>query len=211
MRLTVNLFVTQDGVYQSPGAREEDPRDGFEFGGWLPPHVDDDFNRIVGGWFEHTEAMLLGRYTYDVMAAHWPNVTDPDDEGAALLNTVPKYLVSSTTSGADWANTTVISTDPIDRIRDLKSRPGGELQVHGSGALARSLHDAGLVDEFRLLVFPVVVGAGKRLFGEGAAPSAFELAHTEATGSGVVYQVLRPIPFRAGGIVIEDGREVLTD
>lgn len=211
MRLTVNLFITHDGVYQSPGAREEDPSGGFDLGGWLPPYVDADFNRIVGSWFEHTEAMLLGRTTYDVMAAHWPNVTDPDDEGAALLNTLPKYLVSSSTAGADWAGTTVLSDDPIARIRELKEQPGRELQVHGSGALARSLHDAGLVDEFRLLVFPVVVGRGKRLFGEGAAATGFELVHSEATSTGVISQVLRPTPFRSGGITIEDGREVLTD
>lgn len=207
MKLTVNLFLTLDGVLQAPGGPEEDRTNGFDRGGWLVPFVDDDFGRIVGGWFERVDAFLLGRTTYDIMSAYWPNVTETDDDTPVKLNTLPKYVLSSSLSDPTWANTTVLAS--LEDVAELKRREGGELQVHGSGRLARSLHDAGLVDEFRLLVFPVVVGSGKRLFGEGATASGFTLVDSAVTSTGVIYQALRPTEFGSGNHVIEGGREVL--
>ncbi|HET6529596.1 MAG TPA: dihydrofolate reductase family protein [Actinoplanes sp.] len=210
MKLTVHTFLTLDGVMQGPGGAEEDRSNGFDRGGWLVPYVDDDFGRIVDGWFREADEFLLGRTTYQLMQGFWPDVTDPDNAVAGKLNSLPKHVVSTTLTEPAWRNSTVIADDVVTRVAALKDRPGRELQVHGSWRLARTLHDAGLVDEYRLLVFPVVVGAGKRLFAEGAAASGFTLEDSAVTSTGVTYQVLRPTAFKAGGIVVEDGREVLT-
>lgn len=209
MKLTVQTFVTLDGVMQGPGGADEDTSNGFDRGGWVVPHIDEDFGRIVDGWFAQVDEFLLGRTTYDMMQAFWSQVTDPEDRVAAALNKLPKHVVSSTLTDPTWHNTTVISTDVVDAVSALKDKPGRELQVHGSWQLVRTLHDAGLVDEYRLMVFPVVLGSGKRLFAEGAATSAFTLVDSDVTSAGVIYQVLRPAEFRTGGITIEDGKEVI--
>lgn len=209
MKLTVHTFVTLDGVMQGPGGADEDTSNGFDRGGWVVPHIDEDFGRIVDGWFAQVDEFLLGRTTYDMMQAFWSQVTDPADRVAAALNMLPKHVVSTTLTDPTWKHTTVISTDVIDAVSTLKDKPGRELQVHGSWQLARTLHDAGLVDEYRLMVFPVVLGSGKRLFAEGAATSGFTLADSDVTSAGVIYQVLRPTEFRTGGITIEDGKEVI--
>lgn len=207
MELTVHTFVTLDGVMQGPGGPEEDTSGGFERGGWVVPFIDDDFGRIVGGWFGRADEILFGRTTYDMMAAFWPQVTDSDDPAATALNGLPKHVVSGTLSDPAWAGTTVIPD--LDAVARLKERPGRELQVHGSWQLVRALHDAGLVDEYRLMVFPVVLGTGKRLFADGAAASAFTLTGSDVTAAGVTGLVLRPTTFGAGEITIEDGREVI--
>jgi dihydrofolate reductase len=211
MKLTVHTFITLDGVMQGPGGVEEDPSNGFDRGGWLVPYVDDDFGRIVDGWFREADEFLLGRTTYQLMQSVWPEITDPDNPVAGKLNNLPKHVVSTTLTDPTWQHSTVIADDVVAAVTALKGRPGRELQVHGSWQLARTLHDAGLVDEYRLLVFPVVVGTGKRLFGEGAAASGFTLVDSAVTSTGVTHQVLRPTPFKTGGIVVEDGREVLTE
>lgn len=209
MKLTVHTFVTLDGVMQGPGGVDEDTSNGFDRGGWVVPHIDEDFGRIVDGWFAQVDEFLLGRTTYDMMQAFWSQITDPADRVAAALNGLPKHVVSTTLTDPTWQNTTVISTDVVDAVSALKDKPGRELQVHGSWQLARTLHDAGLVDEYRLMVFPVVLGSGKRLFAEGAATSGFTLVDSDVTSAGVIYQVLRPAEFRTGGITIEDGKEVI--
>lgn len=209
MKLTVHTFVTLDGVMQGPGGADEDTSNGFDRGGWVVPHIDEDFGRIVDGWFAQVDEFLLGRTTYDMMQAFWSQITDPADRVAAALNTLPKHVVSTTLTDPTWQNTTVISTDVVGAVSALKDRPGRELQVHGSWQLVRTLHDAGLVDEYRLMVFPVVLGSGKRLFAEGAATSGFTLVDSDVTSAGVIYQVLRPAEFRTGGITIEDGKEVI--
>ena len=210
MRLTVHTFLTLDGVMQGPGGAEEDPSGGFARGGWLVPYADEDMGSIVDGWMSRAEAFLFGRTTYTMMRDFWSQITDPDDSVATALNGLPKYLVSSTTDDPGWPPTTVLSGDPVAQVQALKERDGGELQVHGSARLARTLHAAGLVDEYRLLVFPVTVGSGKRLFSDDAPPSGFTVLDTRTTSTGAVYTALTPTPFRTGGIVVEDGKEVLT-
>ena len=209
MKLSVNMFMTLDGVVQGPGGPDEDTSGGFTHGGWVMPYIGDDFGRIVGGWFEHTDAVLFGRFTYQVMAAFWPQVTDSDDPAATMLNSRPKYVVSDTLTDADasWANSTVLRGDFLAAIRDLKKQPGGELQVHGSAQLARLLHAEGLVDVYRILIFPVTVGGGKRLFGADAPASGFRTVSAETTAAGNTYLVLEPVPFTAGGVTVVDGKE----
>lgn len=207
MRLTVNTFLTIDGVMQGPGGVQEDTSDGFDRGGWLVPFSDPDMGEIVGGWFGQADAILLGRNTFQMMKTYWSQVTDPDNIVSAKLNGQPKYVVSATLADPDWGNTTVLSGDIVKEVSQLKDQPGGELQVHGSAMLARSLHEAGLVDEFRLLVFPVYVGKGKRLFSEGAAPSGFTLVDSRTTSTGAVYSALTPAPFHAGSVQVVEGKE----
>lgn len=209
MKLTVHEFVTLDGVMQGPGAPDEDRSGGFDRGGWIVPYGDVDFGRIVDGWFTTTTELLYGRTTYDVMAAYWPHVTDPNDQVAATLNARPKHLVSTTVTEPQWANTvSVISDDVVAAVRSLKEKPGDELQVHGCWQLVQTLHNAGLIDEYRVIEFPVAVGTGKRLFDAGAAPCGFSVGHAEVTSTGAVYRVLRPTPFRAGMHAVEDGKDV---
>jgi dihydrofolate reductase len=207
MRLTVNTFLTIDGVMQGPGGVQEDTSGGFDRGGWLVPFSDPDMGEIVGGWFGQADAILLGRNTFQMMKTYWSQVTDPDNIVSAKLNGQPKYVVSATLADPDWGNTTVLSGDIVKEVSQLKDQPGGELQVHGSAMLARSLHEAGLVDEFRLLVFPVYVGKGKRLFSEGAAPSGFTLVDSRTTSTGAVYSALTPAPFHAGSVQVVEGKE----
>jgi dihydrofolate reductase len=211
MKLTVNTFLTLDGVMQGPGGKDEDTSGGFELGGWLVPHADDDMGKIVDGWFAEAGAILLGRTTYQLMQPYWEQVTDPDNAVATALNGLPKFVVSATMKDPTWNNTTVLSGNFLEAIDDLKSTPGRELQVHGSHRLARALHDAGLVDEYRLLYFPVVVGQGKRLFDTGAAPSAFTLVRSQTTAAGAVHLTLLPTAFGAGELEVKGGHEAVKD
>jgi dihydrofolate reductase len=209
MKLTVHTFVTLDGVMQGPGGAEEDRTGGFEQGGWLMPFGDEDFGRIVSGWFKNADALLLGRTTYGLFESFWPQVTDPEDPVATAINTLPKHVVSTTLTDPTWANTTVIG-DAVAGVKELKAESGRELQVHGSCGLVHTLHDAGLVDEYRLLVAPVVLGQGKKLFADGSAPTGFELVETERTGAGCTYLVLRPSgDVRVGEAAVEDGKDVI--
>jgi dihydrofolate reductase len=211
MRLCVHEFLTLDGVMQGPGAPDEDRSNGFGSGGWLVPYADEDFGRIVDGWFRDAEAILLGRSTYSMMQPYWSEVSDPDSRVATVLNSYPKYVASTTLTEqtATWDNTTLLPDSVLDRVRELKEQPGRELQVHGSWQLVRALHDARLVDVYRLLVFPVVLGEGKRLFEVGTAPSGFVTQSSELTAAGVVSLVLEPAPLTAGAFVVEDGRETV--
>jgi dihydrofolate reductase len=210
MKLTVHTFVTLDGVMQGPGGPDEDRSGGFDQGGWLMPLTDQDFGRIVGGWFENADALLLGRTTYGLFESFWPQVTDPNDPVATAINTLPKHVASTTLNQPTWHNTSVFEGDVVTAVTALKEAPGRELQVHGSCGLVSTLHDAGLVDEYRIIVAPVVVGGGKKLFRDGAAPTGFELVDSERTAAGCTYLVLRP----AGGVQvaeasIEDGKELV--
>ncbi|MEW2078050.1 dihydrofolate reductase family protein [Streptomyces sp. NPDC012403] len=187
-KLVVTTFVTLDGVYQAPGGPQEDTRDGFEQGGWSVPYGDEDFGRFVNGVFSRVGAFLLGRRTYDIFASYWPKMTDPADPVAGKLNALPKYVASTTLTDPEWAGTTVLRGDLAKEVIALKERTDGELQLHGSGALARSLFALDLVDTLHLLTFPVVLGAGRRLFPEGSMPSAFRHTGGEITAAGVSIQ-----------------------
>ncbi|MFG1705281.1 dihydrofolate reductase family protein [Nonomuraea sp. M3C6] len=184
-RLVVSTFVSLDGVMQAPGGPGEDDSHDFPHGGWLPPHLDEGFNRIMGPQFDRADGMLLGRKSYDILASHWPNV--PDEEGGAKINSMAKYVTTRTPMTAAWRNTEVLVGEAAQTVADLKQRTDGEILVQGSSDLIRTLQQAELVDEYRLLVFPVVLGQGKRLFAEGTTPAGLKLTGSTTTDAGVVY------------------------
>jgi dihydrofolate reductase len=184
-KLVVTTFVTLDGVMQAPGGPEEDRSGGFEHGGWLVPHFDDETGAFMDEVFGRVGSFLLGRKTYDIFIGHWPHVTDEADLIASRLNTLPKYVASRSLENAEWQNSTVIRDVPTE-VAALKEQRGGELQVHGSGDLIQSLIEHDLVDAYNVLTFPVVLGTGKRLFSEGVNPGALRLTESRTTGNGVV-------------------------
>jgi dihydrofolate reductase len=191
MQLTLTTFLSLDGVMQAPGGSAEDPSGGFKQGGWMVPYADGAMGRFVTDWFAAADAFLLGRTTYEIMAAYWPQVPD-DDEVAGKLNSLPKHVVSTTLDKVTWNNSTLIKGDLVEEITKLKAEAGQELQVHGSGQLAQTLIRYGLIDEYRLWFHPVVLGSGKRLFPEGQPPAALKLTETKVTGTGVVIHVYQP-------------------
>ncbi|WP_461036532.1 dihydrofolate reductase family protein [Streptomyces mayteni] len=192
MKVVLQEFLSLDGVSQGPGSPEEDPSDGFTRGGWLVPHLDEEFLRIVTGWLDEVDAFLFGRRTYVNFARDWPQMDDPDDPAASKLNGLPKYVASQTLTEATWEPTTILSGDVPAQVAELRRRPGRELHIHGSARLGGSLLAAGLVDEVRLMIAPVVVGSGRRLFPDGGAPSGLRLLSSETTPSGVTAQVYEP-------------------
>jgi dihydrofolate reductase len=205
MRLTLHTFLTLDGVMQAPGGPEEDPDDGFPYGGWSFPYGDDDFGAAVAGWFEHASAFLLGRRTYEIFNGYWPKVTDPDNPVASKLNALPKYVVSTSLTSADWHNSVLLGGDVAAEVAKLKERPGDELQVHGSGALAHTLIEHDLVDEYRLFYFPVHLGTGKKLFRDGAAPAALRLVSATTTSTGVIIATYQPAgPVQHGSYALDE-------
>ncbi|WP_353115931.1 dihydrofolate reductase family protein [Microbacterium sp.] len=205
MRLVAHVFLTADGVMQGPGSPGEDTSGGFDRGGWMPPYADADSARIVDDWYRGAEAVLLGRGTFELFRGYWPNVTDPDDLIATSLNTLPKYVASTTLGDPAWTGTTVLGGDVLGGVLDLLRRPGGELQVHGSRRLTRSLHRAGLIDEYRFLVFPVTIGSGTRLFGPGDPAVGLRLQEATRTAAGAVHLRYTPDEHRAGAFGIDGG------
>ena len=192
MKLTTITQVSVDGVMQGPGvnpvAGEDDV---FTRRGWA--HFDDEAGKVMDEIYERADAFLFGRRTYDVFAGSWGTWDDPGDSPIwTALNTKPKYVASTTLTDPEWANTTVLSGDVAAAVRELKAKAGGELQVHGSGALFRWLLDNDLVDEMNLFTFPVVVGQGARLFPDIGRDWALDLVDSRATPSGVTIQVYRP-------------------
>ena len=205
MRLTLHTFLTLDGVMQAPGGPDEDRDGGFAHGGWSFPYGDADFGTAMTGWFEHASAFLLGRKTYEIFSAYWPQVTDPGDPIAAKLNALPKYVASATLTSADWRNSSILAGDVVAEAAKLKEQPGDELQVHGSGGLAHTLIDHDLIDEYRLLFFPVHLGSGKKLFREGARAAALRLTGATTTGAGVVIATYQPAgPVQHGSYALDE-------
>ena len=193
--LIVGTFLSLDGVMQGPGGPEEDRSGGFELGGWLVPHFDEVLGRVMMEHHGRAAAVLMGRRSYEILGAHWPRVGD-DDPMAAKLNKVPKYVASTTLDRAEWSNSTLIEGDVAEGVAALKREIDGEIQTIGSGDLIQTLMEHDLVDEYRLWVFPVLLGTGKRLFADGTRPAGLELVSTSTSGTGVVIQSYR----RAGAL-----------
>lgn len=191
MKISLTQFVSLDGVSQGPGSPDEDTSGGFTRGGWFVPHMDQDFIDQASTWLELADALLLGQRTYTAFARDWPLITDPNDPFTARMNSLPKYVASNTLTRGSWNPTTVLSGDIGAQVRELKSTPGGEIQIHGSSTLAQSLFAAGLIDELRLVVAPVVVGSGRRLFPDGATPAGLQLLESRTTPGGLALHSYR--------------------
>lgn len=207
-RLVVGAFTTLDGVMQAPGGPDEDRDGGFQHGGWLVPYFDEKFGEIMTEWTKRAGAFLLGRKTYEIFAGSWPKSTDPADEIAVALNTRPKFVASSTLDTVSWNNSTLLKGDLAQEVAKLKAMEGGEIQVHGSSNLLQTLLRHDLVDVLRIWQFPVVLGTGKRLFGDGAIPRSFRLVETQLNTTGAVLHVYE----RAGGLKygeVEVGQETV--
>lgn len=192
MKLTTNTQVSVDGVVQGNGGRHPDLDPGFERGGWARPLFDSEAMTFVDEFYQRAEAFLFGRRTYELFAGYWGAMDPGGSPIAAALNTRPKYVASTTLTDPRWADTTVLSGAVAAAIGELKAKPGGELQVHGSGKLVRWLLANQLVDEINLLVCPVVVGQGARLFPDSGPDMALELVESRAFPKGITLQVYRP-------------------
>jgi dihydrofolate reductase len=190
MKLTATMMVSVDGVYQGPGGPDEDRRGGFERGGWVAAHSDEETSQFLTSMFERADALLLGRRTWEIFEGYWPH-HDTGDPVSHGINVLPKYVASATLKDPGW-NTHVIQGDVEAAVRELKARPGRELQVHGSGQLFRWLLERDLVDELNLRIAPVVVGEGLRLFPEHGQAHALALVESRSTPSGVTLQTYRP-------------------
>lgn len=190
MRLTLTQFVTLDGVYQGPGAPDEDTTDGFTRGGWMVPHMDQVFIARAAAWLERAGALLLGRRTYEAFAMAWPHNVDPDDPFAERMNTLPKYVASHTLTETAWTPATILAGHVVARVAELKAQPGGELQLHGSARLAQSLLAAGLIDEIRLVITPTVLGQGRRLFPDDGPALGMRVSDQTTTPGGLTILVL---------------------
>ena len=204
-KIVTGAFVSLDGVMQAPGGPEEDPTGGFKFGGWMFPYFDETLAAAMGESFSTPYELLLGRRTYDIFAAHWPHVTtDPEAKGydageaeiARQFNSIKKHVATHRPDSLTWKNSEWLGPDAVAKLRELKKKDGPILLTQGSSELVRLLLEQDLVDELRLLIFPVVLGRGKRLFGERSHPGAFELAGSKTSPSGVVVATYR----RAGEV-----------
>ena len=191
MKLTATMMLTLDGVYQGPGAPDEDRRGGFDRGGWVAPYAHQEVWNYIVSVFERADALLLGRKTWDIWAGYWPH-HDAGDPVSHGINVLPKYVPSTTLADPAWQNTHVLGGDVESAVRELKAQPGRELQVHGSGELLRWLLEHDLVDELNLEVYPVVAGDGLRLFPERGLSHGLTLVESRSTPTGVMLQTYRP-------------------
>jgi len=193
-KLIVNTFLTLDGVMQAPGGPGEDDSGGFTYGGWSVNYWDDHMGEVMGGTMNTPFALVLGRKTYDIFAAHWPHA---DDATAKPLNDAIKYVASRGRSALEWSNSVLIEGDAEEGVAALKEAGGPELQVHGSANLLQTLLRSELIDQYRLWVFPLVIGSGKRLFADGTIPRGLRLVDSSVSSTGVVIGTYEP----AGEIV----------
>ena len=194
-KLIVSTFLTLDGIMQAPGGPGEDDTGGFAHGGWSVNYWDEQMGRFMDEAMSRPFDLVLGRKTYDIFAAYWPHA--PEEAGAKPLNDATKYVASRSRPALEWSNSVMIEEDAAEGIAALKQEDGPELQVHGSGNLIQTLLRHKLVDRFRLLVFPIVIGSGKRLFLEGTIPSGLKLVDSTVSTTGVVMGTYEP----AGEIV----------
>jgi dihydrofolate reductase len=189
-KIILNTFITLDGVMQAPGGPEEDPTGGFTYGGWSVNYWDDMMGQVMGESMAKPSELLLGRKTYEIFAAHWPYIKD--DPVADKLNSVKKYVVSGTLDEVNWNNSTLIMGNVVQAIRNLKEQNMPDIQVHGSGNLIQTLLKHDLIDEFRLWIFPVTIGKGKRLFSEGTQPAHLKLIDSKTSTTGVIIATYEP-------------------
>ena len=182
--LIVTAFMSLDGVVQAPGGPGEDESGGFDLGGWTVPYFDEHLGKVMGDLMGKPFDLVLGRRTYDIFAAFWPDASE--EEGAKPLNEATKHVASRGRPTRAWERSVLLEGDVAQAVAALKEQDGAELQVHGSGDLVQTLLRAGLVDAWQLLTFPVVLGKGKRLFSDGAVPAALELVSSTVSGTGVV-------------------------
>ena len=195
-RLITNTFLTLDGVMQAPGGPDEDVDGGFGLGGWSVNFWDDHMGQTMGETMGVPFDLVLGRRTYDIFAAHWPRATEED--GAKPLNEATKYVASRRRPTLEWQNSVLLDDDVPTAVAALKDTDGPELQVHGSADLLQTLIHHDLIDEYRLWIFPVLVGTGKRLFADGVVPASLELVTSSVSTTGVVIGTYRP----AGAVTI---------
>jgi dihydrofolate reductase len=191
-RIVVATFTSLDGVMQAPGGPQEDPTGGFTLGGWTAPHFDEALGASLGEIFGRPFDLLLGRKTYDIFAAHWPYVADPNDPIAPVFNRVTKYVASRSSPRLGWQNSQWLGRDIVAALKTLKGEDGPDLLVQGSSDLLQTLWREGLVDELSVLIFPLVLGKGKRLFGNGAAPAGLKLVKSRSFPTGVIVANYRP-------------------
>jgi dihydrofolate reductase len=189
-KLIVSTFLTLDGVMQAPGGPEEDDSDGFAHGGWSVNYWDEQMGQVMGKAMSEPFDLVLGRRTYDIFAAYWPHATE--EAGAKPLNDATKYVASRSHPTLEWSRSFLIAGDVAEGVSALKKEDGPELQVHGSGILIQTLMRHSLVDEYRLWIFPLVIGSGKRLFSDGTIPSALKLVDSTVSTSGVVIGTYEP-------------------
>jgi len=191
-KVVVGTFLSLDGVMQAPGSPDEDTEGGFDHGGWQLPYFDEVAGRIMSESFEATEALLLGRVTYQIFAAFWPSAP-AEDPFTKIMNSIPKFVVSTTLERAEWNNSRLIKRNIPEEVAELKQQTGsGDLAVVGSGKLAQSLMQHNLIDEYVLLIHPLVLGSGKRLFRDGGPKTPLTLVDTKTTSTGVVILTYRP-------------------
>jgi dihydrofolate reductase len=183
-KLTSNTFLTLDGVMQAPGGPEEDRSDGFMHGGWSAGYWDEEMGRTMGEFMGKPFDLLLGRRTYEIFAAYWPHAGD--QPGADALNRARKYVASRTLDRLDWQPSELLERDVVKSVKELKQGDGPELQVHGSANLLQTLLKTDLLDEIQLMIFPIVLGSGKRLFEQGVTPTGFELVESKTSSTGVI-------------------------
>lgn len=203
--LVVSAFVTLDGVMQAPGGPEEDPTEGFAYGGWSVPGWDDAMSEAMNKEMESPFDLMLGRKTYEIFAAHWPYAEGPM---ADKLNEARKYVASTTLESVEWQNSVLLGGDVVAKVRELKAMDGPELVVQGSSNLLQTLGAHGLVDEYRLWISPVIVGKGKRLFGDDVAATSLKLVETKTSSTGVLLNTYRPSgPVEIGSFAFEEPTE----
>ncbi len=199
MKLTIQTFLTLDGVMQAPGGADEDPSDAFAHGGWQAPFPDPAVGEFVTEINGHASAFLLGRRTFEIFRGHWPDQTDPDNSIATAINSLPKYVVSNSLTEADatWRGeypdtAHLVTGDVVAVVRSLKDEPGDELQIWGSSQLLQTLLQHGLIDRFRLMTYPLMLGSGRRLFNEGVLPVTMKPVEVTVTDLGVVIGTYEP-------------------
>ncbi|WP_394886336.1 dihydrofolate reductase family protein [Mesorhizobium sp. AaZ16] len=191
-KIITATFVSLDGVMQAPGGPEEDPTSGFKFGGWVFPHFDEATGGAMDEILGRPYDLLLGRKTYDIFAAYWPHITDPHDTIAPIFNRVTKYVASRSKPELSWNNSQWLGDDAVAALKKLKAEDGPDLLVQGSSDFLQTLWAHGMVDEINVLIFPVLLGKGKRLFGDGVAPAGLKLVKSQSYPTGVIVAKYEP-------------------